>query len=346
MKTLSAALIALALCLPAPANAAKTYELAFTSEGYRENHVVFVNVWKPWMEEVEKRSQGRLKIVFYSPGTICTSKEVPDAVIKGRVDIGHSLFGANPGLYGYADTGEANIPGLNSMAASLGFHSYISRNDWVKSELDNDRTKLLAVWSTGPMMACSTSPLTKVSDFKGKKIGYHTSGVDRIITALGGVPVPVSPPDIYMSVQRGQTDTQFFALSILQPFRLYEVISDIMDFPMAPGYHYLIMNRKVWDSLPEDLRKILDESTGEAMSRQVGNTLDSEISSSLEWVRTNNKCTLNALPDSEQAGMREVFAPFRDAWVADREKRGLMRAKEALDLFAACMERANAEYGK
>ena len=60
--------------LPASANAAKSYELAFTSEGYRENHVVFVNVWKPWMEEVEKRSQGRLKIVFYSPGTICTSK--------------------------------------------------------------------------------------------------------------------------------------------------------------------------------------------------------------------------------------------------------------------------------
>ncbi len=73
-KLLSTSMLALALCLPAPANAAKSYELAFTSEGYRENHVVFVNVWKPWMEEVEKRSQGRLKIVFYSPGTICTSK--------------------------------------------------------------------------------------------------------------------------------------------------------------------------------------------------------------------------------------------------------------------------------
>ena len=345
-KALSASLLALALCQPAPANAAKTYELTFTSEGYRENHVVFVNVWKPWMEEIEKRSQGRLKIVFYSPGTICSSKEVPDAVIKGRVDIGHSLFGANPGLYGYADTGEANIPGVNSMAASMGFHSYINENEWVKNELDNDRTKLLAVWSTGPMMVCSTSPMTKVSDFKGKKIGYHTSGVDRIITALGGVPVPVSPPDIYMSVQRGQTDTQFFALTILQPFRLYEVLSDIMDFPMAPGYHYLIMNRKVWDELPEDLRAILDESTGETMSRQVGSIIDAEIDTSLEWVHDNDKCTLNVMSNNEKAKMRDALAPFRAAWVADREKRGLTRAKEAIDLFAACMERANAEYGQ
>ena len=85
-------------------------------------------------------------------------------MIKGRVDMGHSLFGANPGRYGYADTGEANIPGVNSMAASMGFHSYINGNEWVKSELDNDRTKLLAVWSTGPMMVCSTSPMTKVSE--------------------------------------------------------------------------------------------------------------------------------------------------------------------------------------
>lgn len=345
-KAFVPSLVALALCLPAPANAAKSYELAFTSEGYRENHVVFVNVWKPWMEEVEKRSEGRLKIVFYSPGTICTSKEVPDAVITGRVDIGHSLFGANPGRYGYADTGDANVPGVNSMAASMGFHNYISGNGWVKSELDNDKTKLLAVWSTGPMMVCSTSPMTKVADFKGRKIGYHISGVDRIITALGGVPVPVSPPDIYMSVQRGQTDTQFMALTILQPFRLYEVLSDIMDFPMAPGYHYLIMNRKVWDALPEDLRKILDESTGEAMSRQVGKIIDSEIGKSLEWVHANDKCTLNAMPDDEQMKMRDALAPFRAAWIADREKRGLARAKEAIDLFAACMEQANVEYGK
>lgn len=99
-RPLLLSLLALSLLCPASAGAAeRPYELTFTSEGYRENHVVYQNVWEPWIKEVEKRSNGRLKIVFYSPGSICTSKEVPDAVVKGRVDIGHSLFGANPGLY-------------------------------------------------------------------------------------------------------------------------------------------------------------------------------------------------------------------------------------------------------
>ena len=82
------------------------------------------------------------------------------------------------------------------------------------------------------------------------------------------------------------------------------------------------------------------------MSRQVGSIIDAEIGASLEWVHANEKCTLNALPASEQAKMRDALAPFRAAWVADREKRGLTRAKEALDRFAACMEQANAKYGK
>lgn len=342
-RVLIALVLALGLCWPL-ASQAKNFELAFTSEGYRENHVVYVNVWKPWMDEVEKRSEGRLKIVFYSPGTICTSKEVPDAVVKNRVDIGHSMFGANSGLYGYTDTGEANIPGSNSLSASLGFHEYVNGNDWVKSELDNDNTKLLAVWSTGPMMVCSTSPITKVANFRGRKVGYHVSGVDKIITALGGVPVPVSPPDIYMSVQRNQTDTQFMALTIFQPFRLYEVLSDIADFPMAPGYHYLIMNRKSWNALPEDLQQLLDETTGEFMARQVGETINREIAASMKWVAEKSRSRMNVMPEEERAKMMSVLEPFKDNWVKDREARGLSRAREAITLFEESMQKANAAY--
>lgn len=345
-KALFSSLVAMSLLLPAGIAGAKSYELAFTSEGYRENHVVYQNVWKPWIQEVEKRSNGRLNIVYYSPGSICTSKEVPDAVIKGRADIGHSLFGANPGRFGYSDTGDANISGISSLAASMGFHNFIEQNDWVKQELDNKQHKLLAVWGTGPMMVCSNSPITKVEDFKGKKINYHISGVDKIITSLGAVPVPVAPPDIYMSVQRGQTNTSFMALTILKPFKLYEVLSDVMNFPMAPGFHYMIINRDVWESLPADLQKILEETTGATMARQIGETIDAGIDDSLNWVLANKKGNLNEMPDAEKAKMAEIFAPFKEAWVADREKRGLSRAKEALALFEKAMEAANKEYKK
>ena len=344
-KALLASVFAVALCLPAAAHAAeKTYELAFTSHGYRENHVVYLNVWAPWFEEVEKRSGGRLKIVYYSPGSICTSKDIPDAVIKGRVDIGHSLFGANPGLYAYSDTGDANISAVNSLAASMGFYNYISKNDWVKAELDNKDTKLLTVWSTGPMMFCSNSPITKVADVKGRKINYHVSGVDQIITALGAVPVPVGPSDIYMSVQRGQTDTSFMALTILKSYKLYEVFTDILDYPMAPGYHYMVINRSVWDSLPPDLQQILEETTGETMARAIGRNVDAGIDEAVEWTLANTKCRLNTLSPEEKAKMDQLIAPFKQAWIKHREELGQTRAKEALTLFEESMKEANEAY--
>lgn len=345
-RPLLLSLLALSLLCPAASSAAeRTYELAFTSEGYRENHVVYQQVWEPWMQEVEKRSNGRLKIVFYSPGSICTSKEVPDAVVKGRVDIGHSLFGANPGLYGYSDTGEANVPGNSSMAASMGFYNYVTKNDWVKAELDNKEMKLLTIWSTGPMMLTSRTPITKVDDLKGRKINYHISGADELITTFGAVPIFVAPPDIYMSIQRGQTDTSLMALTILKPFKLYEVLTEILNYPIAPGYHYMVMNRSVWESLPADLQKILEETTGEAMSRAIATAVDASIKDSVDYVLSNGKCRMNEMSAEEQAKMAKFLEPFQQNWIASMEKRGFSRAKEALTLFEKCMEEASAQYG-
>lgn len=195
------------------------------------------------------------------------------------------------------------------------------------------------------MMLTSNAPIRTVDDLKGKKINYHISGADELITKFGAVPIFVAPPDIYMSIQRGQTDTSLMALTILQPFKLYEVLTEILDYPLSPGYHYMVMNRSVWDSLPPDLQKILEETTGEAMSRQIAITVDAAIEESVDYVLSNNKCHMNEMSAEEQAKMAELLYPFREKWIADMEKRGLARAKEAIELFEKCMEEANAAYG-
>ena len=107
----------------------------------------------------------------------------------------------------------------------------------------------------------------------------------------------------------------------------------------------MVMNRSVWDSLPPDLQKILEETTGEAMSRQIAITVDAAIEESVDYVLSNNKCHMNEMSAEEQAKMAELLYPFREKWIADMEKRGLARAKEAIELFEKCMEEANAAYG-
>jgi len=344
-KTLLASLLAAALALPAASQAAeKTYELAFTSEGYRDNHVVTVNVWKPWIEEVKKKSNGRLNIVFYSPGSLCTGKEVPDAVKKGRVDIGHSLPGANPGMFGYCDPGDANLSVNNALAASVAMFNYVKKYDWVRKELDNDKFHLLSVWANSPLMICSKDPITKLADIKGKIFNYHITGADSILKELGAVPVLVMPPDIYMSMQRNQTNASIMGLSILKPFKLYEVFSNVLNYPLSPGYHYLVMNKASWDALPADLQKILTETTGEVMCKKVGKTLDDGGNDSLKWTLENNKCKLNELSADEKAKLAAVLGKYKDAWVEKRKKAGYDRAAEAISLFAKEIEAANAQY--
>ena len=67
------ALFALSGVLPGSAQAAPEYTLSLNLP-IPPIHTRWQGPLKAWVDEVEKRSQGRLKIVFYSPGTICTSK--------------------------------------------------------------------------------------------------------------------------------------------------------------------------------------------------------------------------------------------------------------------------------
>jgi len=99
MKKLIIAVVCLgfifAITLPAMA-AEKTTELSLNTWVGNEKHPLYSNILKPWADEVEKKSQGRLKITIYVNNALASNKVAYNAVKDGVCDITGMFPGGDP----------------------------------------------------------------------------------------------------------------------------------------------------------------------------------------------------------------------------------------------------------
>ena len=73
----------------------KPIELKISS-GSSPVHVVNAKIFTPWCEEIDKATNGRLKITLYPGGALAKSKENFDAALKGICDISYGWISYNP----------------------------------------------------------------------------------------------------------------------------------------------------------------------------------------------------------------------------------------------------------
>ena len=110
----------------------------------------------------------------------------------------------------------------------------------------------------------SSQPLQTLEDFEGSQIRTHAVSMSDFIRGMGADPVELSIGELYIALQVGTIDavttTALFGIG----GRLYEV-ADYMAGPIvAFGYTHNIINRDLWNDIPEDLQQIMIEEGAKA----------------------------------------------------------------------------------
>ena len=114
-----------------------------------------------------------------------------------------------------------------------------------------------------PMALGTTFPVTKTSDFVGKKIRANSAN-SPAIEALGATSITsVAMGEIYTSLQSKVIDGCLTAWAIYDDMKIAEqldyMIVDPLWFPIA-GASVCEINLNVWNSLTPDLQKILQDT--------------------------------------------------------------------------------------
>jgi tripartite ATP-independent transporter DctP family solute receptor len=226
---------------------------------------------KKWAEEVEKRSNGRIKMKIY-PNESLSNGNSPkglEAVQNGATEISiHSMI-----IYNVLDKKFA-APSLPWLVPSYEQADKAMNGEAGKQLMDLIRTKGIEPLAYGEsgfrQITNSKKPITSPQDLAGLKI--RTPSMEMMVDTFkqfGGDPTVMNFSEVFTSLQQGVIDGQENPLPIILNSKLYEVqkyltIWNYIYDPLVFG-----MNKKLYDSLDPETQKLLKETAQEAAKYQI-----------------------------------------------------------------------------
>ncbi len=323
MRTLVTRLVlALALAglgLP-PGAAAQEIKLKF-SHFLPPAHNHHQAVILPWIEEVKKRTGGRVEITVFPGASLCKPPQQYDCARDGIADIAWGVTGWTPGRFPM--TSVLELPYVMRTAAT---GSQMLADLWdkhLKKEYDDVHVLAMNVHPGGHIHTHS-KPIRSLEDFRGMKIRTPTATVGDLLDMLGATKVGMPAPQIYEAMSQKVVDGFGMPFEALPPFRLHEVSRYHTEVGMYTTTFATFMNKAKYQSLPPDVRKVLDETTAPQSGywKRIGESWDRYEVVARKAV-ADRKNEIYTLPKDERRRWREAVRALDEKWAAALEAKGL-----------------------
>jgi TRAP-type C4-dicarboxylate transport system substrate-binding protein len=214
-------------------------------------------ICEEFIKDLEARSGGELKIRFFPAGTLLTAPKMYDGVVEGIADIGFSNIGYTFGRFRMTEVLDLPVGFPNAWVANRvanDFYRNFKPKEWDKIHMLSMHTSPVNV------VLSATKPVNKMEDLKGmtlRGLGF----IAEVVSALGGTPRPIPTPEAYEAIQKRVIDGLMIPMETMRAFRYAEVAKYVTEcWPIGQVYtFYMVMNKDVWNRLPPNIQKILNE---------------------------------------------------------------------------------------
>lgn len=271
-----------------------------------------------WAQEIEKRTQGRVKITVFPGGTLTKANQCYDGVVKGISDLGMSCFAYTRGRFPAMEAVDLPLGYPNGKVATKVVNEFYKK--FQPEELAD--VKVLYIHAHGPGLLHTKKPVKALDDLKDMKI--RSTGLSaKVVEALGGVPVAMSQGATYESLQKGVVEGTFGPIEVLKGWRQAEVIKATTDCH-GIGYTtamFVVMNLKKWNQLPEDIRKIMEDVSNEWIAVH-GDRWDAVDQAGREYTLSRGN-EIISLSDEENARWVKAVKPIIDDYISTATQKGL-----------------------
>jgi TRAP-type transport system periplasmic protein len=313
----AACAIALLSCvLAGPAAAADVIRLKYSNFlPPLHAHSVLIDQWG---KELEKRTDGRVKVSQFPGNTLTPANQTYDAVVKGITDIGLSILSYTPGRMPLSEV--LTLP----LGVKSGYQASQLANDYYKKfrpkELDD--VKIFFLMGPGPFIWHSKNLVAKMDDLKGVRF-KSDANTSKIVAAAGATPTTMPMSETYDAMKRGLAEGVYNPVETLKGWKF----SDVSGFTWenyasaSTNSFFVAMNKEKWNSLPKDIQQIMDKLNEEWFEKhaRAWSEIDEE---SREWsVKKGHKFTKANAED--EAKMSERMKPVLDQYVKDMKEKGL-----------------------
>ena len=252
---LCAAPAAHALQVSAPAGSAEVFRLRVVGGLAGVNQ--FTQWEEPfWTGELQRLSSGRFDadIVPFDRAGI-PAAEMLQFLQMGVVPFGTVLLSALSSQY--PQYMGVDLAGLNTDMASLRTHLAAFRPYLEQALREQHGVQLLAVYAYPAQVFFCTKALTGLADLAGRRIRVSSSTQADFVTALGAVAVRTEFSKMAGAMARGALDCAITGTSSGNTIGLHRMTSHLYTMPLTWGLAIFGANQAAWNSLPPDLRTLL-----------------------------------------------------------------------------------------
>lgn len=303
---------------------AQTIELKM-SHYVAPTHGWTADLMQAWVDEVNKRSGNKIKAEIFAAGSAFgAAPRQYDQVVNGVVDIANGLRSIPAGRF--VRTSIIEMPFLVSSADAATRTLWALYPKYLAEEYKD--VKVLALHAhNGALIHSRSKQITKMDDLKGLRIRSAGGVVNDFLKALGAEPVGMPPTEIYENLQKGVIEGVATTWDLLNSAKLAEVTKFHLDANSYTLAFYLVMNKDKYASLPAEVRKAIDETSGDALVAKLGALWDKwdDLGRKAAAARGN---VITKLSDDERARWLKQSEPAIEAWLQRMEKEGAPNARE------------------
>ena len=284
IKTLIAGAALATLGLGATAHAQTTLTM---SSWVPPTHYIVKDILQPWMADVEKATEGRVKISLL-PKAVGAPAQHWELARKGVADITWGNFTYEPERFKHVWFSELPMMGSSAEASSAALW-----RTYTQFLASNEAFKGVTLLGTGMLGGGQFHHPSKVidtpDDLKGQKVRMGGPIQKRLLEDLGAIPVAGPGTKAYELLEGGVIDASLHALESVVNFRLDGKLKNHTIIPngLYDAAFFIGINEGKFKSLSAADQQAILKISGEALSRRWGQEFDKQNKAAETTLRAN-----------------------------------------------------------
>lgn len=277
-------------------------------------------------EELEKRTEGRLKVEFHWGGALVGATNMLDGIGSGVASMGAVTAAYFPQqLYSYG-VGDLTLRVPDEYVSSMALYDLVKTDPQINAEFERANVVFIANYTTGQVqLICKGEPLTSLDGLKGKKVRY-IGDYGKLFSAFGATTVAVPLPEVYQALDTGLVDCSVTYGYTILSYKLEEVADNLLEIGWgAVQANGILMNRQQFDALdPKDQEILiaLGEEFTDRMAKAI-RAANREVLDKLPEGVNGHQIAVNKLPEADLARLDAEGDALVAGWIENARKYNL-----------------------
>ncbi len=278
---------------------------------------------RSWIKAVEEASGGRIEIKQYDSMSLGGKPpELFDQAKDGVVDIIWTVLSYTPGRFPKTEVFELPFMTTNATTGSMAIQDFVSRN--AMDEFKD--VKLITVHTHGPGAFHTKDPIEKMEDLKGKKIRGAGRVVNDLLTKLGATPIGMPVPAVAEALSKGVIDGTTIPFEVVPPLKVQQLVKNHTKFAKGIALYTntfgVVMNKAKYDALPADLKKVIDDHSGQYAAKLFGSVMDKGDEGGLALVKKAGNRVIE-IDEIEMQRWKRYASQVETDWVERTKANGI-----------------------